>query len=376
MEKESDAVSASTDGTSPPSASPILVTGAAGFLGSHLCEALVEAGHQVWGLDNFHPYYDPRAKRRNLEDVLRRPEMHLVEGDIRDGVLLDGLMGERSFGAVVHLAALPGVRTSLEAPDVCLDINIDGTVSILEAAGRHRIGNLVFASSSSVYGEDAEPPFRESDAADRPISPYAASKRAGEMLCHAYHATHGLSVHCLRIFTAYGPRQRPDLAIHKFARLMRSGEPLPLYGDGSSERDYTYVDDVVEGIRRSIERLIGRTGESEYRVVNLGRGETVRLDELVRSLSAALGIEPEIERMPEQPGDVTVTHAAVDRARELLGWSPRTSLEDGLAAFVRWLDEADRAPVSVGSEADGSRRGDAAVDGLPTTDPAPTEGLG
>jgi UDP-glucuronate 4-epimerase len=378
------------DGSRPdgPAADPsILVTGAAGFIGSHLCEALVEAGCSVWGLDSFHPYYSPAVKRRNLRKVREHPEMHVVQGDVRDGVLLDGLLGGESFDAVVHLAALPGVRTSLEAPDVCMDVNVQGTLTLLEAVARHEVDRLVFASSSSVYGEDTAPPFRESDAADRPISPYAASKRAGEMLCHSYRSTHDLAVHCLRIFTAFGPRQRPDLAIHKFARLMRSGEPIPLFGDGSSERDYTYVGDIVDGVRRSLQRLLGLpNGAAEYEVLNLGRGETLRLDELVEALSSALDVEPEIDRLPDQPGDVSVTHADIGRARDLLGWRPVTSLEDGLDAFVDWLDRVEPVEREAGdpetpgpSPRDGSgedrtRRED--TTGAPVLDPPLAEGAG
>ncbi|MFW6192363.1 MAG: NAD-dependent epimerase/dehydratase family protein [Gemmatimonadota bacterium] len=364
----------------------VLVTGAAGFIGSHLCEALLDAGCSVWGLDSFHPYYSPAVKRRNLRAASGHPKMHVVQGDIRDGVLLDGLLGGRAFDAAVHLAALPGVRTSLEAPDVCMDINVQGTLTLLEALARHEIDRLVFASSSSVYGEDTAPPFRESDAADRPISPYAASKRAGEMLCHSYSATHGLSVHCLRIFTAFGPRQRPDLAIHKFARLMRGGEPIPLFGDGASERDYTYVGDVVAGVHRSLLRLLDLPDDAtEYEIVNLGRGSTVRLDDLVRALSSAVGVEPEIDRLPDQPGDMPMTHADVERAGELLGWSAETSLEEGLAAFVGWLDTVepvddvrDERPSTAGplpAEVQGDtafapgRRSDAA-------DPSVVEGAG
>lgn len=319
--------------------SGVLVTGAAGFIGSHLCETMVKAGWSVWGLDNFHPHYSPDLKRRNLEVALDYPGMHLVQGDARDSVLLEGLMSGRRFDAVVHLAALPGVQVSIEAPSRCIDINVNGTLTVLEAAARHGAKSVVFASSSSVYGETEKRPFRESEAADRPISPYAASKRAGEMLCHAYHRTHGLSVHCLRIFTAFGPRQRPDLAIHKFTRLMREGSTITLFGDGSSERDYTHVDDVVCGILASLDRLAAREGEPEYEAINLGRGRSVRLDRLVEALSIELGVEPDIEWLPDQPGDVPVTHASVEKARELLGWEPRRSLEEGLIAFVRWFDE-------------------------------------
>lgn len=322
----------------------VLVTGAAGFLGSHLCELLREHGCEVWALDNFDDHYDPALKRRNLRELRTEPEVHVVEGDIRDSVLLDGLMSAYAFDAVVHLAALPGVRTSLEAPDRCLDVNVAGTATLLEAMTRHGVHALTLASGASVYGDGAGSPSRETEAADRPISPYAASKRAGELLCHAFHVNRGLSVHCLRIFTAYGPRQRPDMAIHKFARLMRNGRPVPVFGDGSSERDYTYVADVVEGFRLSLERLLKREDDPEYEVLNLGRGETTRLDALVTTLGRVLGVEPVVERLPEQPGDATVTLASVERSREVLGWESETDLEQGLTAFVDWMEGRDASP--------------------------------
>lgn len=348
----------------------VLVTGAAGFIGSHLCEALVETGRSVWGLDNFHPHYSPDLKRRNLEAVLAHPAMHLVQGDARDSVLLEGLLSGRRFDAVVHLAALPGVQVSVEAPDRCIDINVNGTLTVLEAAARHGVGSVAFASSSSVYGESTRRPFRESGPADRPISPYAASKRAGEMLCHAYHRTYGLSVHCLRIFTAFGPRQRPDLAIHKFTRLMRDGHTVTLFGDGSSERDYTHVDDVVSGVLASLDRLASLEGEPEYEVINLGRGRSVRLDRLVEALAAGLDVEPDLEWLPDRPGDVPVTHASVEKAKRLLDWEPRRSLEEGLEAFVRWFDEHRAADRTRPREGTGGRSAQWLDARTPETDPA------
>jgi UDP-glucuronate 4-epimerase len=315
----------------------ILVTGAAGFIGSHLSERLLDEGAEVWGLDNFDAFYDPGIKRRNLEGALARPEFHFVEGDIRDGVLLGGLLSDVSFDAVVHLAARPGVRPSLDEPAACFDANVMGTITLLEAMRVHHVNRLVFGSSSSVYGSRQATPFREDDAADRPASPYAASKRSGELLCHTYHHLHGLSVCCLRMFTVYGPRQRPDLAIHKFARFLDHGEPLPLYGDGTSARDYTYVDDIVEGIVRAIDRLASADGGSEFDVVNLGNGDPVRLTNLVEAMSKAFGVTPTVEHLEKQPGDVPVTCASTDRVRDVLGFEPSTSLAEGLRRFAEWF---------------------------------------
>lgn len=321
----------------------VLVTGAAGFIGSHLCERLLRDGHGIWGLDNFDDFYDPARKRRNLSEALTRPGMHLVEGDVRDEILLDGLMSDVSFDMVVHLAALPGVRASLENPDLCYDVNVRGTLRLLEAMRRHSVASLVFGSSSSVYGDDTDAPFTEDAAADRPISPYAASKRAGELLCHTHHHLYGLTVYCLRFFTVYGPRQRPDLAIHRFARRMAEGKSIPRFGDGSSSRDYIYIDDVVDGIVLAMERVRRRNGTSAaFEVVNLGRSEAVRLNELIEAVCDALDTTAQLEFLPLQPGDVSHTCASVERGRELLGYEPSVEFADGLAAFARWFRD-DRA---------------------------------
>jgi UDP-glucuronate 4-epimerase len=323
----------------------VLVTGAAGFIGSHLCERLLDGGHRVWGIDNFDPYYPENLKRANIAPALENPSMRLIEADVRDGVLLDGLFRQVPFDAVVHLAARPGVRPSLEEPDVCLDINLNGTLRLLEAMRRHRVARLVFGSSSSVYGESPEAPFSEEQAADRPISPYAASKRSAELLVHAYHHLFALSTVCLRFFTVYGPRQRPDLAIHKFARLMRDRHPLPVFGDGNSGRDYTYVDDAVEAIERSL-RLLDSSGEgARYEVLNVGRGEPVSLDQLLNSLAAALGTKPRLERLPDQPGDVPYTCASTERLERTLGFRPGTGLDEGLRRFVSWLEASPAVTV-------------------------------
>jgi len=315
-----------------------LVTGAAGFIGSHLCDRLLAEGHVVWGLDNFDAFYPPEMKRSNLAAALSDPHMHLVEGDIRDGILLDGLFGDVPFDGVIHLAARAGVRPSIEDPRLCFDVNLTGTLALLEAMHRHHVGRFVFGSSSSVYGETAAVPFSEDTAADRPISPYAASKRAGELLCHTYHHLYGLSVICLRFFTVYGPRQRPDLAIHKFARLMAAGRRIPVYGDGSSSRDYTYIDDIIDGVVRAADRLDETpVSAPTYEVINLGNSQPVHLRDMVDGLTVALGIAPQIERLPDQPGDVSTTFASVTRAEAKLGYRPGIPFSEGLRRFADWF---------------------------------------
>ena len=315
----------------------VIVTGAAGFIGSHVVDALLARGDEVVGVDNFDPFYDPALKRRNLSGALASGAFRLAEADIRHAGLVDALRaaGGEGADAVVHLAARGGVRPSIREPLLYSQVNLDGTVAVLEAARALGIGRFVFASSSSVYGNRETVPFAESDAVEQPISPYAATKRAGELLCHAWRHMYGTSVVCLRFFTVYGPRQRPDLAIHAFARKMAAGEPIPLFGDGSSQRDYTYVDDTVQGVLGAIRY----TGEhpGAFEIVNLGESRTVSLSRLVELLSGALGVEPRIERLPPQPGDVERTFADVSKARRLLGYDPRVQMEEGIPRFVEWF---------------------------------------
>ena len=330
----------------------VLVTGAAGFIGSHVCERFVREGHGVWGLDNFDSYYAPAIKRRNLEKVADNACMHLVEGDVRDDVLLEGLFSSVPFDLVIHLAARAGVRPSLMQPDLCYDVNVIGTLRLLEAMRRHRVQRLVFASSSSVYGERTPEggAFTEQDPACHPVSPYAASKRSGELLCHTWHHLWGLSVHCLRFFTVYGPRQRPDLAINKFARLMRDGEAIPVYGDGNSSRDYTHVDDVVEGVRRSAAVLRELpANEPAFRILNLGHGRGVALTELIDALAGALGVKPRIAREPDQPGDVPLTLADTSELEAVLGFRPQVPFADGIRSFVEWQAEVGATEETVGA---------------------------
>lgn len=311
----------------------VLVTGGAGFVGSHLCGALIDRGDRVTALDSFDDFYDPAVKRSNLSALAGAAGFSLVEGDIRDESIVDKAMADGHVEMVVHLAARAGVRPSLEKPLLYESVNVGGTTLLLEAARRRGIGNFVFASSSSVYGNNQKIPFCETDNVDFPISPYAATKKAGELLCHTYHHLYGMSVSCLRFFTVYGPRQRPDLAIHKFTRLIEAEREIPVYGDGSMMRDYTYVDDTVAGVVRAMDRCDG------YRIYNLGNNHPISLSDLIRAIEQAVGKKAKIDRLPAQPGDVVRTYADISRARDELGYDPRTTLGDGLAAFVRWYRE-------------------------------------
>jgi UDP-glucuronate 4-epimerase len=309
----------------------VLVTGAAGFIGSTLVDRLLAEGREVAGLDNFDPFYAEAEKRENLRGALAAPRFRLERADVRDAGAAARLCAAGRFDAIVHLAALAGVRPSLERPAAYADVNVNGTAVLLEAAVRHGAPRFVFASSSSVYGERRDGPFRETDRVDHPVSPYAATKKAGELLAHTFHHVHGLAVTCVRFFTAYGPRQRPDLAIRKFAELIRRGEPLPVYGDGSALRDFTYVDDVVDGLVRAIDTDLG------YAVLNFGAGRKISVAEMVKQLEAALGRSARVDYQPRQPGDVPRTWADITAAREALGYDPKVGFEEGIARFVAWL---------------------------------------
>ena len=311
----------------------VLVTGAAGFIGSTLTDRLLAQGRRVVGLDNFDPYYPEPLKRDNLRAASANTAFTLVEGDLRDPGALAAAFDAAEPEAVVHLAALAGVRPSLERPGDYADVNVTGTSRLLELAVRRGSPRIVFASSSSVYGERESGPFRESDPVERPVSPYAATKRAGELVAHSFHHDHGLSVSCIRIFTAYGPRQRPDLAIRKFAECMLRGENLPVYGDGSSLRDFTFVDDLVEGLVRALDTDLG------FDILNFGAGRQVSVLEVIQTLEAELGVRARIEHLPPQVGDVPRTWADVSHAEARLGYRPRVAFEEGVARFVAWLKE-------------------------------------
>ena len=315
----------------------VLVTGAAGFIGSHLSERLLDRGDRVIGLDNFCDFYDPSVKRRHLERAGTGDRFELVEADIRDREAVAAAFERHRPQAVVHLAAMAGVRPSIENPHLYSTVNIDGTVNLLDAAVAGGCRSFLFASSSSVYGNNPKVPFAETDNVDHPISPYAATKKAGELICHAYHHLHGLPVYCLRFFTVYGPRQRPDLAIGKFLRLVAAGKPIPLFGDGSTSRDYTYIDDIVSGILAAMARCHDTGG---YRVYNLGGSHPISLSELVATIGSVTGKKVAVERLPLQPGDVTRTWADLSRSEAELGYKPTTPTPDGIDRQWQWL-EAD-----------------------------------
>jgi UDP-glucuronate 4-epimerase len=320
----------------------ILVTGGAGFIGSHLVERLLADGHSVVAMDNFDSFYDPRIKRRNIAAALEHPKYRLVEGDIRDSEELDRLFEEHGFGSVVHLAARAGVRPSIEDPIEYTSVNLDGTTRLLQACRDHRVDRLVFGSSSSVYGNNKKVPFAESDPVDAPISPYAATKKSGEILCHAYHHLFDMKIACLRFFTVYGPRQRPEMAIHRFAAKMTRGETIEQFGDGSSARDYTYISDIVDGVVRALERADG------FHIWNLGGSHTIRLGQLIETIGNVFEVEPVVRRLPAQPGDVERTWADISMAQRELGWNSRVRIEDGLLKFREWFRA--QPPLGAGKE--------------------------
>ena len=307
----------------------ILITGGAGFIGSHVADALLARGDEVTILDNFNDYYAPDLKRENAREVVAAGG-RLVEGDIRDAQAMAKLWAEGRFDGIIHLAAMAGVRPSLEDPLHYEDVNVRGTLILLDLARRHEGQKFVFASSSSVYGKNERVPFTEADDIHHPISPYAATKRAGELHCFTYHHLYGIPTTCLRFFTVFGERQRPEMAIHKFVRMTLNREPIPFYGDGSTRRDYTYVKDIVDGVVRSYDHCAG------YEIYNLGESRTTSLAELVDLVGEACGVEPIIDRQPMQPGDVVITYADVSKAKQELGYDPHTTVAEGLERFVAW----------------------------------------
>jgi UDP-glucuronate 4-epimerase len=315
----------------------ILITGAAGFIGSILVDQLLDRGDEVVGVDNFDPYYSVSQKRSNLTQALKNRRFRLEELDILDAERIRSVVLKVRPEAIVHLAARAGVRPSLESPALYASTNVVGTTHLLEAARRlDPLPRFVFASSSSVYGDRSDAPFLETDSVDQPISPYAASKKAAELMAYSFHHAFGLPVTGLRFFTAYGPRNRPDLAIAKFARLIDQGEPVPMFGDGSSRRDYTFVGDIADGVVRAIDRCDG------HRIYNLGHTEPIELRAMIEALGQALGKIPTIRRLPEQPGDVRLTCADLSRASAELGYAPSTSFRDCLEQFARWYRSNSR----------------------------------
>jgi len=332
-----------------------LVTGGAGFIGSHVCERLLRDGHSVWAFDDLNNHYDPQLKRRNLREVQAvaggcavaaghrrrgsaaatkledcRP-FEFVHGDITDRAALDGIFSSVKFDQVIHLAARAGVRPSLADPALYQRVNVEGTVNVLEAARTNGVKKIIIASSSSVYGMNSKTPFSERDPIFSAVSPYAASKLACEALGHVWHHIYGMDVAVLRFFTVYGPRQRPDLVIYKFAKLISAGKPIPVFGDGSAARDYTFITDTLDGIIACTQKEFG------YELFNLGESQTVKLDYLIELLEKSLGKKAMIDRQPVQPGDVPITFADISKARAKLGYHPRVKIEQGIPKFVDWF---------------------------------------
>lgn len=307
-----------------------LVTGAAGFIGSHLCERLLVEGWTVVGVDNFDNFYDPKIKRLNIDSCLKNKNFKLIEADIRDSTAINKTIGS-DIEIIVHLAAKAGVRPSIAQPVLYADVNVNGTTVLLEAAKKHNVTKFIFASSSSVYGNNEKVPFSEEDNVDFPISPYAATKKAGELICHTYHHLYGIHITCLRYFTVYGPRQRPDLAIHKFAKLIEQTKPIPVYGNGTMMRDFTYIDDIINGTLAAIEQCTG------FNLYNLGCSHPISVNDLIAEIEKALGKKAVKEYLPPQPGDVERTYADVTKAAKDLGYNPSTTIQEGLAKFVTWL---------------------------------------
>jgi UDP-glucuronate 4-epimerase len=310
----------------------ILVTGAAGFIGSHTVDKLLALGHRVIGLDNFDDFYDPAIKRDNIREAQEMPNFMGIVGDIRSDVELDNIFDIYDITDIIHLAARAGVRPSWEDPFLYEELNVHGTIKLLQRAANKGVKHFIYASSSSVYGINEELPFTPEHATQKTISPYAASKLAAEGYVHAYHRLAGFKATTLRFFTVYGPRQRPEMAIHKFSRLIENGEPVPVFGDGESSRDYTYIDDITTGMAGCLDR-----GGDAYEILNLGSTHVVKLNDLVDIVGRTLGKVPVIDRQDDKPGDVPTTYADVTRSRELLGYEPSTTVEEGVPKFVEWF---------------------------------------
>ncbi len=314
----------------------VLVTGGAGFIGSHLIERLLKEGHKVDCLDNFNEYYSISIKRKNIQSASGFGTFQLFEGDILDESFLETVFGSGQYDVVVHLAARAGVRPSLLQPQLYEHVNVRGTMNLLEMCRTRGVRRFICASSSSVYGRNQKIPFHEDDPVDHPISPYAATKKAVELMCYTYHHLYDMNIHCHRFFTVYGPRQRPDMAIHKFTQLIYDEEPIPVFGTLDSRRDYTYIDDIIQGLLASIDRCQG------YRVYNLGESTTTSLGTLVRMLEHALGKTAKLDRLPAQSGDVPVTYADISRAKMELNYNPQTTIKEGIEKFVEWYLKTHR----------------------------------
>lgn len=310
----------------------ILVTGAAGFIGSHVCEHFVELDHHVIGIDNFDDFYSIKFKHSNLAELHGNSKFQFHEADIRDSNALHSIFSSNQIDIVIHLAAKAGVRPSIDFISEYYDVNVNGTVSLLESMRINKVKKMLFASSSSIYGNNPKVPFSETDRVDDPISPYASTKKSGELLCHVYNHLYGFDITCLRFFTVFGPRQRPDLAIHKFTRLIDEGKPIPFYGDGSTSRDYTYIDDIVNGVSCALNYLNG------YRVYNLGESKVINLKKLVQTIENSLGKKAILNQLPLQQGDVNITYADISKSKAEIGYNPKYDIETGIKKFVEWYN--------------------------------------
>lgn len=308
----------------------ILVTGAAGFIGSHVCEYYLDLGNSVVGIDNFDNFYPERIKLSNIAGLKKNNRFQFHKTDIRDRISLGSIFSSNEIDVVIHLAAKAGVRPSIDNISEYYDVNVNGTVSLLEEMKHNDVKKMIFASSSSVYGNNQKVPFSESDSVDNPISPYASTKKSGELLCHVYCHLYGFDITCLRFFTVYGPRQRPDLAIHKFSRLIDEGKPIQFFGDGTTARDYTFIADIVNGISCAFINLKG------YNIYNLGESRVINLDKLVKTIENFIGKKAIRNHLPLQPGDVKITYADISKARTEIGYSPKYTFEEGVNEFIRW----------------------------------------
>lgn len=317
--------------------STYFITGGAGFIGSTLSKKLIEQGNKVIAIDNFCNFYNPQIKENNIKELLKSENFKLYKNDIRDRQAIKKIFDENKIDVVMHLAAMAGVRPSIENPVLYQEVNCLGTQNILEEMKLHNITNGVFASSSSVYGNCKEVPFREDMIVDFAISPYAATKKANEVMAHVYHKLYNMNIIMLRFFTVYGPKQRPDLAINKFTRLMLEGKEIPMFGDGTTSRDYTYVDDIVDGIIKSCNYVLNN--ENVYEILNIGNSSPTSLKEMINTIAEVLEIEPKIKQLPMQPGDVDRTFADVSKAKKLLGYEPHISFKEGIEKFVAWYKE-------------------------------------
>lgn len=308
----------------------ILVTGAAGFIGSHTCKYFTGQGHHVVGIDNFDPFYSKKIKDLNITELSKKDNFQFYEADIRDNKALDNIFSAGGFDMVIHLAAKAGVRPSIDSIAEYYDVNVNGTVSLLESMRTHAVKKMLFASSSSIYGNNPKVPFSEADPVDNPISPYASTKKSGELLCHVYHHLYDFNITCLRFFTVFGPGQRPDLAIHKFTRLIDDAKPIPFYGDGSTSRDYTYIDDIVNGLSCASKHLKG------FNIYNLGESKVINLKKLVETIENSLGKKAILNKLPLQQGDVNITYADISKAKNEIGYNPQYDIETGINKFVEW----------------------------------------